>query len=278
MPERPSSFSIRSFREGDEAALAGLFNRYMEGFFGPVRVTPTTWREQFRAQSWTGPSLDIDRDCVRIVEREGRVVGYAVTDYEPHSSSDGAVVQELCLADDDVDDDVVEALLADAERRALERGRCFIEVALSLEDGRAAEAVAGRGYHVHSGSGSVFMAAILDLGRLLAEIRGELRQRLDQSTSRDWAGSLRIAAGGSRCVLRVSPGDVAVGSSEEEADISATIDPEMLPLLLLGRVSTGELHTQGKLTVSAVSREEALALLTALFPRLPGCLPRAQWW
>ena len=141
MPERSSSFSIRSFREGDEDALAPLFNRYMEGFFGPIQVTPKAWRKEYRTRSWTGPSLKADGDCVRIAEREGRVIGYAVMDYSPDSVKDGAVVQELCVTVEGGAGDVVDALLADAESRALGRGKSLIEASLSPEDGRTAEAL-----------------------------------------------------------------------------------------------------------------------------------------
>jgi hypothetical protein len=280
MPQRSSVLSIRSFREGDEETLAHLFNGYLGGSVGPIRVTPDSWLAQFRHQSWTGPSVGADADCVRIAESHGQVMGYAVTDYKPEGLKGGAVVQELCVTDDDGAAEVAAALLADAEARAVERGKSFIESALSLEDGRAADALTERGYDTHSDSDSVFMAAVPDPAAFLGEVRGELRRRLDRTRFRDWEGSLRINAGDVGCLLRVSRTGIAAEPSEDEgeADIVVTVDPEMLPLLLFGRAAAGELYTQDGIAVTAGDRDVALDLLTALFPRLPTYLPRAQWW
>ena len=74
-PAHRVELSIRSFREGDEEAIAGLFNRYVRGFSGAASVTAESWREEVREQSWNAPSLDADRDCVRLAERDGKVVG-----------------------------------------------------------------------------------------------------------------------------------------------------------------------------------------------------------
>jgi hypothetical protein len=280
MRSRPPGFAIRSFREGDEEAIAQIFNDYMRGFFGPIRVTPETWREQFRHQSWTGPSLAADADCVRVAERAGQMIGYSVTDYEPESMPHAALVQELCVTDADESVEVAEALLADAETRALQRRKSSVETALSGDDGTAAAALVARGYETRSETGDVFMARVLDLGACLTEILSELRRRLEESAFRRWSGTIRIAAQGQSCLLRLSHGGIETheGEAGDEADISATSDGETLSLLLLGRASLGELYTQDALAVTAADRDEALRLLAVLFPPLPAYLPRAQWW
>jgi hypothetical protein len=53
---------------------------------------------------------------------------------------------------------------------------------------------------------------------------------------------------------------------------------EALPLLLLGRQWVEDLYLQDWLSVSARGDLDAVALLDALFPRVPLFLPRAQWW
>jgi hypothetical protein len=272
--------TVRSFRDGDEGALAELFNSYMQGFFGPVQVTPQSWRDQYRREGWTGPAIETDRHAVRVAERDGEVVGYAVTDYNPLNMRRGAVVQELCVAKGDGSHEVVHALLADAEARALRRGKIHIETTLSLEDNWALSAIGDRGYEIHSDTGSVFMALVLDLPRILADVKGELRRRLRGSTFRDWEGVVAIQAGGQPCLLRIAGADIAVETSRGrgEPDVLVTVDPEALAPLLMGRTSVGELFSQDMLAVAAADRDQGLRLLAALFPRLPAYLPRAQWW
>jgi hypothetical protein len=184
------------------------------------------------------------------------------------------------VTDADGAEEVADALLADAETRARQREKSFVEATLSPDDGRAAAGLAARGYETYAEAGDVFMAAVLDLRAFLTEIQDELRRRLEESAFRHWSGTLRIAAQSQSCLLRASKGNLEVRGSGEaaEADISATSDEQMLSLLLLGRTSIGELYAQDALSVAAVDRDQALCLLAVLFPSLPAYLPRAQWW
>jgi hypothetical protein len=215
-----------------------------------------------------------------VAERGGAVIGYAVTDFNPFQVTHGAVVQELSVVDVDGADEVAEALLADAEARALERGKSFIETALSLEDGRALAATAARAYEIHSYEGSVFMAVVVDAAGFLTETRDELCSRLAESPFHDWRGIVGIASSYQCCLLRIAGGDLDIETGEEPgaADVLVTVDPDGLPLLLMGRASVGELYSQDMITIAAADREKALRLLNCLFPRLPAYLPRAQWW
>ncbi|MDH4180276.1 MAG: GNAT family N-acetyltransferase, partial [Armatimonadota bacterium] len=126
-----TTFSIRSYREGDEELVVRLFNSYVRSFFGPAPLTADTWREQFRRQGWTGPSIDADNDCARLAERKGELLGYAVTDYKPMDMSGGALIQELCVAEGEDAGEVAQALIEDAERRARERGKSFVAIQMA---------------------------------------------------------------------------------------------------------------------------------------------------
>lgn len=283
MGRTSKSFSIRSYRKGDEPALAGLFNSYFASFFGHTRVTGASWRAQYRRQGWTGPSVEADRDCVRLAERAGRLVGYAVTDYEPIWMSGGALIQELCVVEEPEAREVSQALIEDAEQRAKDRGKSFVAVQFGEEDGLAASAAAACGYDVLPDPDQVFMAVVTDLGGFLAEIAAELGGRLGESGFCEWSGTVRVSSGGDGCEmqscdLRIAGGAVEVGPSKGAADISVTVAPEALPLLLLGREYPGELYLRDQLSVNAAEPQDALALLHALFPRIPLSLPRAQWW
>ena len=281
---RPSrSFSIRSYRKGDAQALARLFNSYFASFFGHSRVTGVSWREQYRRQGWTGPSAEADRDCVRLAEREGRLVGYAVTDYKPIWMTGGALIQELCVVEEAEAREIAEALIEDAEQRAKDRGKSFIAVQFGEEDGLATSAAAAGGFDVGPNPDQVFMAVVTDLGGFLAEIAGELRRRLGESGFCEWSGTVRVSSGGGDCEmqscdLRIAGGAVEVGPAKGAADISVAVAPEALPLLLTGREWPGDLYLRDQLSVNAAEAQDALALLHVLFPRVPVCLPRAQWW
>ena len=277
MSPRRSDMTIRSFREGDEQVLAHLFNAYVSDFLGPIRLTPRAWRAHFKRGSWTGPSLTDDSDCCRIAEAGGRVLGYALTDYQPFWRKDAAVVQELCAVEESGAEDVMQALLADAEQRALERGKTSLLLSLSPEDGRSAGAAASIGYEERQ-EHEVFMAFIVDLSGFLEEIAPALSARLAESLLRDWRGSVNILSGDQSSGLLCADGSVAVGPAPDEADITLVVRPEALSLLLLGRETIGELYVQDAVSLTAADAAEALSLLDALFPRLPLFLPRAQWW
>jgi hypothetical protein len=69
-----------------------------------------------------------------------------------------------------------------------------------------------------------------------------------------------------------------VSEDAGSADIEVTVEPERLPLPLLGRQSLADLYLQNALALSGEGRAEGLRVLEALFPRRPLFLPRAQWW
>ncbi len=280
MGSRPrGALALRSFREGDQVAIARLFNQYLSGFAGPRPMTPEAWRRQFRRRSWNGPSVDEDRDCVRVAERGGEVVGYAVTDYRPFEENTAAIVQELCVAGDRADE-VAAALLEDAERRARQRGRQVLAVQLSPDDGLAERVAERLGFRSPGKDAGVFMAAVVDLARLLKELEQELSRRLAQSECAGWTGTLRLRSQGQTGWLRIRAGRVSAPRSPKaaRADITAEVHPDALPLLVFGRCSVRWAYLQDMLSVEAADRGEALRLLDALFPRLPIYLPRAQWW
>jgi hypothetical protein len=293
MSRSARQFSIRSFRDGDEAGIAGLYNDYVAKFFGPASLTGDRWRSQFREQRWTGPSVEQDKDCVRIAEQEGELLGYAVTDYRPIQAPNAAMIQELCAAepcsDSEVALEVVHALIEDAEARALARGKTAILLNLSPDGGLAQAAAAAGGYETHGDVHQVFMAAVTDLGAFVGEIAKELTGRIEASEFRRWSGTINLGSGELCCSIAIddgavgkvtssSPGSSGEGRGDAEPDIRVEVIPQALPLLLMGRRRAAELYLQDALRVETSDREEALRLLDTLFPRVPIFLPRAQWW
>lgn len=279
---------IRSFRQGDEKAIAALFNQYVAQSVGPSLVTPRSWRDQYRHHGWSGPSLDADRDCVRVALRRGEIIGYLVVDFEYIWDSDVAVVQELCIAEGEQADELARQLLEDAERQAGSRAKHVLMLALSNEDGHALRAATALGFDGSEDGGDVFMAAITNLAAFLRQIAPELTRRMQASRFRAWRGTIPLRSGEMEGGLRLQQGAVEAVRARGTADLSASIHPEALPSLLFGQLSVARAFLQDRLSVSQsegseqaaqhANRTQALQVLDALFPRVPLYMPRAQWW
>ncbi len=272
------NLAIRSFRDGDEKVLARMFSAWTLGFFGPGPVTAESWRDQFRRQGWNAPSLDADKECGRVAEREGKIIGYAITDYQPFYMPNGALIQELCVAEVEDAQEVAQALIEDAEGRARERGKTHIAIQLPEEGGLVSAAAAAGEYEAPSESDEVFMAIITNVERFLDEIREELGRRIGESDLQDWRGTVRIVSGEQAATLHIESGTVSVAPDSETTDVCAVVDPEALPLLLMGRRRAGDLYRHNDLSVGGSDEIDALRMMEVLFPLMPMYLPRAQWW
>lgn len=264
--------TVRSFRTGDEQETAALFNRYTEGFTGPFAVTPQSWLAQYR-KSWRSPGLEEDPECVRVATRNGKIVGHSVADYR---AGETAIVQELCVAEESDAVEIARVLLSDVEERCRGRGKTSLLLCLSDEDGLVARVAGTMGYEFARGT-RVFMSMITNLGQFLREIQSELTRRLTQSELRRWTGGVMLCSGDMRAGLYLRRGQVKAATVVEPA-ITVELEPDALPLLLLGRLAVGEAYLQDRLTIAAEDRAAALRLLDVLFPRTPMLLPRAQWW
>lgn len=269
---------LRSFREGDEETIVRIFNEYMSRFVGPLVLSPKEWRSHHRREGWNNPSVDKDKDCVRLAAAGGHIVGYATTNYRPDFQDQYAAVQALCVAEGADTDAVVRALLEDAEQRAKSRGRELLTLSLSSEDASVARAARALGYDLNQDGGEVFMLAITNLGKFLQETEAELTRRLALSWFAPWEGVIRLSSGEMKAGLRLRKKSVKAVTVRESADVDVTIHPEVLPLLLFGRMTAPEAFLQDRLSVAAADRMQALTLLDALFPRMPLYLPREQWW
>jgi predicted N-acetyltransferase YhbS len=271
-----AALEIRTFRDGDERSLAEIFNHHVSAFVGPASVTPESWRHQY-GEAWRGPLLGEDRECFRVAERGGQIVGYAICECPCRTMPEVAVIQELSVADLEDADDIARALVADAEARARQKGIPAIILHTSDEDGLTCRVADVLGYQGPEETTGVFMAAITNLTGFLTEMEPELSRRLAVSVYREWEGRLLIRSGESYAGVRMQQGRVQI-DEDWDAQVAITVCPEALPLLLLGRVSVGPLYLQDEVVLQADDKTAALELLDALFPRLPMYLPRSQWW
>ena len=267
-----SDLSLRSYQPGDEHETAALFNRYTACFVGPFTVTPESWLAQYQ-RTWRSPGLEQDSECVRVAVREGRIVGHSAADYD---AGETVILQELCVAEERDGAELAQALIADVEQRCRARGKTTLLLHLSHEDGLVTRVAHQMGYEFTHSTG-VFMTAITNLEQFLRELEAELTRRWSQSAGRAWTGTIAFRSGemAAGLYLHDAQAEVVMVSGPT---LTAEVDPGVLPLLLLGRITVGEAYLQDGLTLRAEDKLQALRVLDALFPRTPMYLPRAQWW
>jgi putative sterol carrier protein len=277
MPGHTRGLSLRSFAPGDEVAIARLFNDYLQPFLGPSPATPESWLAQYDVH-WRTPILSQQPECCRVAEREGEIVGYAVTDCPADPAAQTAILQELCVADLLDADEIAALLVSDAERLTHAAGKRAIHMDLSHEDGLARQIAQSHGYCFPGDGTGVFMVTIINLLALFREIEEELSARFAESGRSRWEGVVHFRSGDLEAALRFAGGAVRAEAANSDPDFSVDISPETLPLLLFGRISVREAFLQACLSVPGPDRPSALALLDCLFPCLPLYLPRSQWW
>ena len=131
------SVSLRAPQLDEAAAIAELINRTTQELVGESDETETTVRQWL-----TAPELDLDND-IRVVERDGTLVGYA--DIAPHPEPNYWVDVRVPLSEPD---DARDSLIAWAEERAAERASAGVKMrafALDADEPEIA-ALERRGY------------------------------------------------------------------------------------------------------------------------------------
>lgn len=127
--------TLRAPREDEFDALLELMNAHQLAAFGEANATADELR------SWlTAPSVDVQRD-VRVLERDGRLVGYA--DVDSNREEPPVWWCDVKIAPDVPADAVVSELVSWLDRRA-ETGR--VRVWTSETDGRIRDAFAAIGF------------------------------------------------------------------------------------------------------------------------------------
>ncbi len=272
-----SRITVRAFRDGDEIAAARLFDESVAGFVGAAPTTPESWLNEHRV-SWRSPVVGEDDDCYRVAEQDGQMIGYVIVECPCRMEPDLAVIQELCVGEGERAEAAAQLLAAYAEQLARQRGAAAIVLHLSHEHGLTQKVAAAAGYGPPEAGTGVFMAAITDLAAFLEEIEEELSNRLLSSPVSDWQGVIHLISGDQSAKLLLAGQRVRVTGMDEGPALSVEISPEVLAPLLFGRMSVREAFLQDRLSVSVRDDAAALAVLDALFPRVPIYLPLSQSW
>ncbi len=254
----PEGVSLRSYRAGDERALAELARESAGASqFGAIR----------RAAP---PPPD---HIVKIAERDGEMVG-AVT---CAMYGEEAWVEDIWLKepksedepDEDKQDDRPEigaALLGRVHAELREFGAKKVGCGWSRGPHGVRPALATAGYRPQK-PGGVWMWGLLDLPKLLKEITALLERRLADSDYKGWTGSIDLLGDRHRARLTFTEGKVSIESPERAAPgLALTCDDDTLTRVIRGVETPFEAYLQLRLTIQPQVNEQITKLLETIFP------------
>jgi len=276
--------TIRSYQPGDERDIVRLFHQAYGSFTGPTKVTPARWREMHERGWWNRPSVVEDPECVRLLLRKKQVLGYLV--FHQHVRARGlAYLQEFCVADAPDREELASLLMNDALRLLQERGVDQVTYMLSPGDSFASGLAARFGFAKLLREPTVFMARVVSLESLLAELLPAFSRRLRRSDFKKWSGSILFELKEQRATLQIRRGSAKLVSKvPAKVTLAVRTDQETVCRLVLGALRAEEAYQQDWLSVRPLEiavkgeRRRSLELLDVLFPENRWSLPRAHSW
>lgn len=202
--------SVRSFAEGDEVALCGLFNAAHGHHAGVVPRTAEYWRWSNVMRPGMRP------EGIVVAERDGEPVGYAAVD-------DEGTVLEMAFDPTARTGDVVRIVLDRAAAHARDSGASRMVVNVPRSDRRLRSLVRGAGF-AQVGRRRMYLG-VYDYGRLLEAMAA-------------------VDAGGRRWFVDVAEHteeavrlDVRVARDGESSRFRMTFPPGELTSVVVGRAS-----------------------------------------
>ncbi len=264
-------FALRSFRAGDETALASLAERAYSPYGGHLLRTAEHWRSSILA---TSPRLDPDSDLAVLSLAGDDPVGYGVL------GADGLVL-ELCL-----DPELTGArravaaavLIAALEERVRARGGDLIQLELPRLDGRIREALSAAGYRADAGP--QLAVDLVDVAAALRGILAHRRGRMPHGWERCFV--LMLAEGGDsgadgqagrgprRFVITARDGALDVeevegvsasGGTEGERKVAIATDRATLTGLIVRQITFDEAAAAGRLILEPADAEQDVRTL-----------------
>jgi len=262
--EDDGKIQTREYANADEAEIQRLIEQYL---FNTVGVA-----------DWWTPRSDFG-PWIRVVEDEGKVIGYANVHLEPFEST--AKINLLHIDKEYKDEPAaIRALLSHLHQYVLAEGR----KTLSFGDPpvRYRNILLNMGYNIEPtwviDYGWVNMFKVIDLTRLLREIVDLLKRRLQRSPLAGWCGSIVIRGSRLKSTLVIgSDGDMTIkDDNAKSADITIIADDRLITNLICGNADIWESYRQHTLTVHPIFNERIRRLIESLFPILPH--RQGGWW
>ncbi len=244
----PAGYSVRAMEDRDIPDLSLLYRRDTEQATGAAARDPEYWQWIIDHTAETGLVAAGNR---MVVERDGRPVGYALIADRPLDSATGERGTWVSIAEGvATSDESADALLVGAAERAASAGQSEMSVYLA-PDTLLARRVSELGADVPLPPRCDYVR-VIDMERLLRQIRGVLEARLTRSRFGDEQVSLRVETEEQQATVTVGRGRPRI--------LHVTI-----PQADLGPLVTGFRPVPEQ--PSLLCPGESLPVLEALFPR-----------
>jgi GNAT superfamily N-acetyltransferase len=251
---RPKGVKVRSYRPGDETAMAKLLNTC-------------------RAESWAccpARPTQLSPETITILGHKGRKLVAYVTAVP---RNDRATIRELGLSPSDDQQKIAGALIGKLHRELSKRGIKRVDVYLGAR--ALAPILQPLGYRTHR-HGGVSMFALQDLPQFLDELRPLLAHRLAKKDKGDYVGTVALVGEKHRAGLRIDTGRITVLPRPPlRPDIALTGADETVTKIVIGVETPFEAYLQLRLKVAPMVNTGVRDLLEALFPRLDEF---SIWW
>ena len=243
----PPGYSVRAIEDRDIPSLSQLYRRDTEEITGAAARDISYWHWLI---GHTAEAGFVAAEFRLVVERNGRPIGYALIAGRPLNSEIGQESPRFSIAEGVASNrDSADALLRAAAERAGSADESEMSVYLR-PDTLLGRRVAELGAAVHGPTKSDYVK-VIDLERLLHELRGVLETRLMRSRFSDAQVSLRIETEEEQATVTVGQGRPRI--------VHLTIPQADLGPLVTGFKSVAE---QGSLLCS----DDSLPVLETLFP------------
>lgn len=254
---RRTRLNIRPWRRMELGALMRIYKEGFSGMFGPLLRTEAYWKWLIQRHGYDQICVALDGpDLLELEETHAPIVGYAVLRGE-------RIVELLAAPSHPV---VPAELLARACRDGIERGRHTVglEAPPNSRVDKLFRHLAGNHHHQHVDQGKVLMARLLDPGKLLRALAGELHRRAEAAgLPRPVELGLLVDGKKHRLTITADGVDVTAGSIGRSYLRLQVAD---FTRLLLGRLDWDRALADGRIRASTGIAQNAGP---ALFPRLP---------
>jgi hypothetical protein len=239
-----------------------LREQYMRNTVGPAE-----WSPRSNYGQW-----------IRIVEDEGKVIGYADVHLNPFEPAANINLLHIDMKFPD-EQKAAKVLLSGIHNYALDEGR--EDITFRDPPVRYRDILLQMSYCIEPHCiryGWVNMFKVVDLARFLREISSLLSLRLQRSPNAGWCGSLGLKGERLKAAIEIdSDGGVNVeNDAAENADICIVTDDRTITSLVSDDADVWELYRQHVLTVSPILNERIRNLIESLFPAMPH--KQDGWW
>ena len=295
-PELPSGWRFRPIEVDDLPAVKRIYHANTRRATGPLvrHETGDDSEEIERLARSSPPAQKIGRrawnrleklttdsgkdSCYVLLDESGAIRAYAWIsrggwwiDFRYQDAPDTFHLGEVMATDPVAADVVLTACRRWASQRSavqpgrLESGNGYQQIELAIPPDNAvasAAALEGGSFHASHTRNGQFMGRILNVGRLVDQLRPEFSARI-QATSVPFRGQLTLRTDDGEGSLSIAPDGVSVPNGSSDAELIVELPQTALARLCFGAFEPRDLLAR----LPSPPVPEAVTLLEALFPR-----------